>query len=106
MLPCPSPFRNSMKEEPAKPTLQILIVDDEKNIRTTLSVTIKGLGHAVTIAASTKEALEKLQAQSFDLILTDFRLGGPTGLDLVKKAKKTHPETVMVIMTAFSSIEN
>lgn len=86
--------------------MQILLVDDDKNIRMTLQVTLSDMGHHVVAATSFKEAAEALKAETFDLVLTDFRLGGPTGIDVIREAKRIQPETVIVVMTAYSSIEN
>jgi DNA-binding NtrC family response regulator len=86
--------------------LRILLVDDEKNIRTTLSVSLSDQGHTVVAVASAKEALEKLGAERFDFVLTDFRLGGPSGLDLVRQVRQLYPDLMVVVMTAYSSIEN
>ncbi len=87
-------------------SLRILIVDDEKNIRSTLSVSLEDLGHEVHVAASLDEAIYLLRSTAFDLLLTDYRLGGPTGSDVLREAKRLQPEAVVIVMTAFSSIEN
>ncbi|MBF0559382.1 MAG: sigma-54-dependent Fis family transcriptional regulator [Nitrospirae bacterium] len=86
--------------------LRILLVDDEKNIRMTLQVTLSDMGHHVIVAASLKEAADALKSETFDLILTDFRLGGPTGIDVIREAKGLQSEAIIVVMTAYSSIEN
>ena len=52
--------------------MRILLVDDDRNIRTTLVVTLKGGMHQVTPAASVEEASEKLRNETFDLLLTDY----------------------------------
>jgi DNA-binding NtrC family response regulator len=96
--------------------MRILLVDDDKNIRQTLLVTLRNGGHEVTAASSVEEALRALRAERFDFMLTDFKLtnhGGPTartGIDLLRQAKEqggtagTAPVTV--VMTAFASFEN
>ena len=86
--------------------LRILLVDDENNIRLTLNVSLTDMGHHVVAAASLKEAAEALRAETFDLVLTDFRLGGPTGIDLIRDAKRVQLDVIIVVMTAYSSIEN
>ena len=86
--------------------LRILLVDDENNIRMTLHVSLTDMGHHAVAAASLKEAAEALRAETFDLVLTDFRLGGPTGIDLIRDARRVQPEVIIVVMTAYSSIEN
>jgi NtrC-family two-component system response regulator AlgB len=86
--------------------LRILLVDDENNIRMTLYVSLTDMGHHAVAVASLKEAAEALRAETFDLVLTDFRLGGPTGIDLIRDARRIQPEVIIVVMTAYSSIEN
>jgi len=86
--------------------LRILLVDDENNIRMTLNVSLADMGHHVVVAASLKEAAEALRSETFDLVLTDFRLGGPTGIDLIRDARRVQREVIIVVMTAYSSIEN
>ncbi len=86
--------------------LRILLVDDENNIRMTLYVSLTDMGHHAVAAASLKEAAEALRAETFDLVLTDFRLGGPTGIDLIRDARRLQPGVIIVVMTAYSSIEN
>jgi len=86
--------------------LKILLVDDEKNIRTTLAVSLGDFGHAVKVASSFNTAVTLLKGESFDLILTDYRLGGPTGSDVINEVNRRQPDAVIIVMTAYSSIEN
>ncbi|MGZ3651956.1 MAG: sigma-54-dependent transcriptional regulator [Bdellovibrionota bacterium] len=86
--------------------MKILLVDDDRNIRTTLTVTLQGWMHQVSAAGSAAEAIEKLKSESYDLMLTDYKLGDKTGLDLVKAAKEVREPPISVVMTAFASFEN
>ncbi len=86
--------------------LSVLIVEDAKNILATLKVTLTDFGHNVFTAESVEKAVETLKREEVDLILTDFRLGGSTGIDLIREAKSIQPEAIAVVMTAYSSIEN
>ena len=86
--------------------LSILVVDDAKNILATLKVTLQDMGHGVHTAESVGKAVEELKKERFDLILTDFRLGSSTGIDLIREAKSIRPGVIAVVMTAYSSIEN
>lgn len=86
--------------------MKILLVDDEKNIRQTLSATLKSWGHDVISAATLEEATHTLKSQVFDFMLTDFKLDSKNGIELVKAAmRSTHPP-LSVVMTAFASFEN
>lgn len=86
--------------------MKILLVDDEKNIRQTLTVSLKGLGHDVVAASSAEEALQLLKSQRFDFMLTDYRMGGKSGIDLIRGAKGLDHPPITVIMTAYASFDN
>ena len=87
-------------------SMKILLVDDQKNIRQTLSVTLKTWGHEVTEAASAEEALKLLKVENFDFMLTDFKLGEKSGIDLIKSIFRLPHAPISVMMTAFASFEN
>jgi two-component system, NtrC family, response regulator AlgB len=84
---------------------KILIVDDEKNIRSSLVSFFRGCGYEVTAADSGAAALELL-ANTPDLVLTDYRMAEFNGLELLNEIKRRRPETVVVLMTAYATIEN
>lgn len=85
---------------------KILIVDDEELMRRFLQETLKRKHMDVTLAENGKEAINHLKNTSFDLIITDMKLGDITGIDVLKKAKELHPETLIIVITAFGTIEN
>jgi DNA-binding NtrC family response regulator len=86
--------------------LKVLLVDDDRNICRTLALSLKDLNCSVVQAHSVKEAVEKTSVESFDLILTDFRMAGQTGLDLLKEVRLKDSSVVIVVMTAYASFEN
>jgi NtrC-family two-component system response regulator AlgB len=86
--------------------LKVLLVDDDKNIRNTLLISLRNLGCQAESAPSAEEALRLLKLQVFDFVLTDFKMEGKTGIDLIKSIKQLHPAPVVAIMTAFASYEN
>src|SRR5579872_6444820 len=86
--------------------MKILLVDDERNIRQTLMVSLTSWGHNVVAAATHEEALKAIKSDHFDFMLTDFKLGGKTGIELVRAAKERDPGIVSVVMTAFASFDN
>lgn len=85
---------------------KILVVDDEILIRNFLAETLQRRKLKVTTAENGNKALALLKNQSFDLILTDMKMPDITGIDVLRKAKELSPNTIVVIMTAFGSIEN
>ena len=86
--------------------MKILLVDNEKNIRHTLQATLIGWGYLAKAVASADEALKLIKEEMFDLLITDFKLEGKTGLDLMKLSKTVENPPIFVVMTAFASFEN
>ena len=83
----------------------ILIVDDEKNIRDALCESLDGEGYYIRDAASGKQALELLEQEPCHLVLLDLVLGDLDGLDVLKAIKSKWPETEIVIITAYGTVE-
>ena len=86
--------------------LKILLVDDEKNIRHTLYLTLSSWGHEVTQASSGEEAMRCVKLKNYDLLLTDFKMHGASGVDLVRFLKTLSVQPVSVVMTAYASFDN
>ncbi len=85
---------------------RILVVDDERNILRMLKKFLNDAGYDVETARNFEEAVSKLQAQRFNLVLSDMRLPGRSGLDLLRYIKQNTPELPVIIITAYGSIEN
>ncbi|MCA0447464.1 MAG: sigma-54 dependent transcriptional regulator [Bacteroidetes bacterium] len=83
----------------------VLIVDDEEAQRISLSGFLKRRGITVFTATGMTPALEILKNEVVDLVLTDFKMPGGTGLDLLRQTKVAWPETDVVVMTAFGRLE-
>ena len=86
-------------------TPQVLIVDDERNIRLTLSATLDAFGIASDTAASGNQALQKLTEKSFQLMLLDLKLPDMDGLEVLRLVSDKYPDLKVIIMTAYGSIE-
>jgi DNA-binding NtrC family response regulator len=84
---------------------RILIVDDETIVRESLGSWFREEGYSVDVAASAREALEKLTIKDWDIFLLDIRMPGMDGLDLQRKIKESHPDSTIIIMTAYASVE-
>jgi DNA-binding NtrC family response regulator len=86
---------------------KLLIVDDEKNIRARLATFFKGCGHQVRTAENGQQALEELsEGEPIDLVLTDYKMAELDGLELLQQVKHQAPETAVILMTAYATIEN
>lgn len=86
------------------PNASILVVDDEAAIRYSVSKTLQRVGYVVREAASGEEALEMLKGNWFDVVLTDIRMPGIDGVELVRRIKDTDPDTVVILMTAYPNL--
>ncbi len=87
-------------------SMKILVVDDEAPIRDMLQkgLTLRG-GFSIEVAQSGIEAIEKIEKDVFDLVLTDLMMPEMDGLELLKTVKGTRPEVMVILMTAYGSIE-
>ena len=83
----------------------ILIVDDEKNIRLTLSRSLEVLGVETDSAEDGKEALVKLREKEFGLILLDIRMPGVDGMEVLRQVRESRPDIRIIILTAYGTIE-
>ena len=83
------------------PKSRLLIVDDDQGMRENLAELFGSLGYEVRTAANTPEALGILEEQDVDLLLTDYKMPGPTGVELIEAARKRRPGLRAVLMTAF-----
>jgi diguanylate cyclase (GGDEF)-like protein len=85
--------------------VRLLVADDEESIRGTLSTLLEEEGYHVMAVSSAEEALARFGDDSFPLVITDIRMGGMTGIDLLQEVKRLHPETEVIIMTSYASLE-
>ncbi len=87
-------------------SLRILVVDDEPDMVSTLNDLLTGEGNKVDVAYSSNEALASLEEKDFDLILTDLSMAGMNGVDLLKEVKTGHPDTEIMIITGYGTINS
>ncbi|AKF06430.1 sigma-54-dependent transcriptional regulator [Sandaracinus amylolyticus] len=85
---------------------KILVVDDQRNMRTTLSLMLRGAGHDVSEAADGEEACEVVQTDTYDLVLTDLKMGGRDGIEVLRHVKEVSHLTEVIVMTAYGTIES
>ena len=83
--------------------VKVLVVDDEESMRRFLCILLEKEGYDVTLAASGEEALEKLENGSFALLITDLRMPGMSGVELLEKVRVDQPNLPVVILTAYAS---
>jgi len=89
----------------ASTALNILVVDDEANIRKTLMVCLESEGHWVVAVSNGADAMAEAARRSFDLAFVDLRLGVERGLDLIPQLRATSPWMKVVVITAYASVD-
>jgi two-component system, NtrC family, response regulator PilR len=86
-------------------TGDILIVDDERSMREFLAIYLRRAGHRVEAAGSGAAAQKTLGAREFDVVITDLRMPDASGLDVLAESKRLHPDTQVIVVTAFATAE-
>lgn len=85
---------------------RILVVDDDESLRRVTQVQLEQSGYEVAAAADGNEALAVLERFPADMVITDLKMPGMSGLDLLKRIRAETPEIVVIMVTAFGTIEN
>lgn len=85
---------------------KILVVDDEMLVRNFLAETLKRKGLEVVTAENGQKAINILKDNTFDMVFTDMKMPDMTGIEVLRKVKELSPSTIVVVITAFGSIEN
>ena len=85
--------------------LKLLVVDDDQGMLKTLSYILKDIGYDVVSRSLVTEAVEIIKEQTFDIIMSDIRMPGMNGVELIKKVKQTSPGTPVVMITAYTMHE-
>ena len=85
---------------------KILVVDDQKNMRITLSIMLRAGGHEVDEAADADAAAASQRAGGYDLVLTDLKMGAQDGIEVLRRTKEMFPLTEVIVMTAYGTIES
>ena len=85
---------------------RILVVDDEQGIRELLISEFSKLGYGVFFAVNGEDAISKLQSEKADLIITDMKMPKVDGMDLLKYVKENSPESEVIIITGYATVEN
>lgn len=88
------------------PVERILVVDDEALLRNFLSETLKRRGIEVHTAENGQKAINCIKNHAYDMVITDMKMPDMTGLEVLKKVKELSPYTIVIIVTAYGSIEN
>jgi DNA-binding NtrC family response regulator len=89
----------------SKAPAKILVVDDEINIREAMAAILEGDGYDVSAAHSSEAAIDALGEDYFQVVISDLRLEGASGMDLLRWIRENCPETQVILLTAYGSVE-
>jgi two-component system, NtrC family, response regulator HydG len=92
--------------ETPKPRPRILIVDDQRNMRTTTALVLRQQGYEVSEADSGEAALSRLLSEPFDVVLTDLKMAPLDGLAVLRGALEISPSTQVIVMTGYGTVES
>ena len=85
---------------------KILIIDDDAELRKTVSDVLTAAGYSTDMAVSGNEALEKIVSEKYDIALLDMMMPGRDGMDVLMDMRKLRPSTRVIMITAFATVEN
>ncbi|MFO0756912.1 MAG: sigma-54 dependent transcriptional regulator [Byssovorax sp.] len=85
---------------------KILVVDDQRNMRTTLAMMLRGAGYEVEEASDGSQGADMGARGAYDVVLTDLRMGGFDGIAVLRAIKEAHAMTEVIVMTAYGTIES
>jgi len=88
-----------------QPTFRILVIDDEKIVCERLSMELERAGLDVEAFTDSGQALERMSSQQFDLVITDIKMRGPNGIEVMNFVKENHPSTRVLVITGFATVE-
>ncbi len=86
--------------------LNLMIVDDERAIRDGCREVAQSIGFGTFLADNAEQAFRNLDSHSMDVVLLDLRLPGLGGMEVLKEIKRRRPETVVIVMTGFASVQS
>src|SRR3989338_2632083 len=86
--------------------LRVLIVDDETSVRTLLSEVLQGQGYEVVVASSGEEAVELARKSPFEIVITDMRMPGISGVEVIQHVKNINSDCCVIVITAYASVES
>lgn len=85
---------------------RVLVVDDEPSLRRVMQVSLEQAGYEVLIAPGVEPALALIRAQPVHLVVTDLRMDGASGIDLLRHLRQDFPDIIVILVTAFGTVEN
>jgi DNA-binding NtrC family response regulator len=88
-----------------KPNFRILVIDDEKIVCDRLGMELERAGFEVEAYTESEQALQRISAHHFDLVITDIKMRGPDGIEVMKFVNENHPSTRVIVITGFATVD-
>lgn len=88
-----------------KPNFRILVIDDEKIVCDRLSMELEREGFEVEAYTESEQALQRIESQHFDLVITDIKMRGPNGIEVMNFVRENHPSAKVIVITGFATVE-
>ena len=84
----------------------ILLVEDKDTLREMVAAALRKAGHVIEEVSDGRAAIQKIHARRFPIIVTDLKLPGPSGLDILRAAKELDESVAVIVMTAYGSVDD
>src|SRR5512146_2008369 len=101
----PAATAGSRAPPAAEPPPKVLVVEDQRNMRTSTALLLRDGGYAVAEAEDGASAIQRLAGETFDVVLTDVRMGEVDGMDVLRATLEIAPTTQVIVMTAYGTID-
>jgi len=88
-----------------KPSFRVLIIDDENIVCERLSMEMERAGFEVEAYTESSQALQRMASQHFDVVITDIKMQGPNGIEVMNFVRENHPSTRVIVITGFATVE-
>ena len=85
--------------------IEVLVLDDEPIVGSRIKPSLEKEGYRVEIMTDSQDAVEKIRQKKFDIVVTDFKMSKVTGLDLLRIQKQLWPESAVIIITGYATME-
>ncbi len=86
-------------------TSKIMVIDDEKIVGDMAKLSLEQDGYSVETFLNAEPALKRLQEEQFDVVVTDYKMKGIDGMEVLKTVKELHPKTQVIMITAFANLD-
>lgn len=96
----------AVENMPMGDSVRILVVDDENGPQEVLKIALTSQGFQVKVAKSGHQACQMFDGEGFDLVLTDMKMPGMSGIELLREIRERSPETIVIFMTGYASLDS